>query len=404
MKLLNFSEDIFEELAQKAKSYREHLHLYPELSGKEIETSTYIEKTLRNIGFSNIRNYSNHGISVVIPSTESNIVVGLRAETDALPIEEANEVEYCSKYSGVMHACGHDVHVGIMLALAELFYKYKELTPVGIKFIFQPSEETLPGGAKAMIAEGVLTAPEVNYMLGMHVAPEMKSNLTGFRSGMYMASSDEIFITLLGKGGHAAMPHIISDPVACGAQIITSSLQVINRRTLPEIPSILSFGKFIANGKTNIIPDVVEIEGTFRTFDEKWRQKALSFLQNITKNLSETAEITSDIKIINGYPVMYNNEKLTAEMKNAVTEILGDENVKDLNLKMTSDDFAYYSQLLPSCYFRIGSKDPDCDIIRNLHTPLFDVHEKVYITGIKALAACISLGFLKREFASGRNT
>jgi amidohydrolase len=265
--------------------------------------------------------------------------------------------------------------------------------PVGVKIIFQPSEETLPGGALQMIEQGVLENPDVSSMLGIHVLPEMKAGVVGFRHGVYMASSDEIYLTLIGKGGHAAMPHLLNDPVVCAAQIITTMQQVISRRASPEIPSVLSFGKFIANGRTNVIPDVVEIEGTFRTFDEKWRQKAHKLITDISVHSAATADIVADMNIIKGYPVLKNDASLVKTMKHAVESVLGKEHIEDLPLRMTADDFAYYTQKVPSCYFRLGTGSPDNDTVRYLHTPLFDVHKDVFLTGLKALTACLFSGF-----------
>jgi amidohydrolase len=230
------------QLTEKAVTYRKHFHKHPELSGREIQTSQFIEEQLLSLGITEIVRYPDYGLSALIKGPEDAPVVGIRAEMDALPIDEANDVDYASNNQGVMHACGHDVHMGIVLSVAGFFHQHREKLPVSIKLIFQPSEETLPGGAIQMINNGVLKNPEVNYMLGMHVLPEMKAGNVGFRPGIYMASSDEIFLTLIGKGGHAAMPHLLNDPVVCAAQILTSVQQVISRRASPEIPSVLSFG------------------------------------------------------------------------------------------------------------------------------------------------------------------
>ncbi len=395
MKLNKIPEHDFSELSEKAITYRSFLHKHPELSGREKNTSQYIEQILREIGIHDIKNFSNYGIAAHIPGKDTERVVGIRAEMDALPIEEANDVDYASENQGVMHACGHDVHMGIVLALAELLFKHRSDLPVSVKLIFQPSEETLPGGASQMIEQGVLKDPDVNYMLGIHVLPEMKAGFVGFRSGIYMASSDEIYLTLIGKGGHAAMPHLLNDPVVCAAQIITSMQQVISRRASPEIPSVLSFGKFIANGRTNVIPDVVEIEGTFRTFDEQWRQKAHGLIQDISLHSAATADVVADMKIVSGYPVLKNNPELTQIMKNAVTEILGKSKIHELPLRMTADDFAYYTAQVPACYIRLGAGNPGNDTVRYLHTPLFDVHNDVFVTGIKTLAACVFEGVQK---------
>jgi len=312
---------------------------------------------------------------------------------DALPITETNDIAHKSLNEGIMHACGHDVHMGILLAFAELLFQNRTLLPVGVKLIFQPSEETLPGGASQLIKQGVFNHPNVDFMLGFHVLPEMKAGMIGFRQGIYMASSDEIYLTLHGKGGHAAMPHLLNDPVICASQILTSLQQLISRRASPEIPTVLSFGKFVANGRTNVIPDVVEIEGTFRTFNEEWREKAHSIISDITINTAKAANIRAELQIIRGYPVLFNNETLTQQMHKAVERKLGKKNVVSLPLRMTSDDFAYYSQNIPSCYFRIGAGDPGSEQIRYLHTSGFDVHNNIFTTGLNALTACLFDGY-----------
>jgi len=387
--LYQILEENIAALALIAKQHREHFHKYPELSGKEEKTSSYIVETLKQIGIEDIEVFSNLGVTACILAPKPSLLVGIRAEMDALPVDEANDVLYASLNKGVMHACGHDVHMGIALALASFFHQNKELLHVSVKFIFQPSEETLPGGAFQMIEQGVLENPKVDMMLGMHVLPEMKAGNIGFRKGMYMASSDELYITLIGKGGHAAMPHLLNDPVVCAAQIITSVQQVISRRASPEIPSVLSFGRCIANGRTNVIPDVVEIEGTFRTFDEQWRKKAHKLVKDISVNTAESADIVADVTIVKGYPVLKNNAELTEKISQAVAQKIGKNVVEELPLRMTADDFAYYTQEVPSCYFRIGAGSPSGETIRNLHTPVFDVHEDVFATGLKAMTAAV---------------
>jgi len=382
-------ESEFAAIHKKAVTYRRHIHANPELSGSEVQTAAFIEHTLKEIGIETIRHFENHGISALIKGKTLKPVIGIRAEMDALPIEETNEVDYVSKNRGVMHACGHDVHMSILLGLAELLHKHSDELPVSVELIFQPSEETLPGGAKAMIEGGVLKNPTIDFMLALHVLPEMKVGNVGFRKGMYMASGDEIYMTLLGKGGHAAMPHLLNDPVVCAAQIVTSMQQVISRRASPEIPSVLSFGRFIANGRTNVIPDVVEIEGTFRTFDEKWRIRAHKLISDIAMNTAESAGVAADVKIIKGYPVLFNNEVLTEKIIKIAKKTLGSNHVEELPLRMTADDFAYYTHEVPSCYMRIGTGTGKQGGTRFLHTPLFDVHEDSIYTGIKLLSGIL---------------
>jgi len=279
--------------------------------------------------------------------------------------------------------------MGILLATAELLFNHANLLSTGVKLIFQPSEESLPGGALQMIEQGVLSNPDVHRMIGFHVLPELPAGKVGFRQGIYMASGDEIYITVKGKGGHAAMPHLLNDPVVCASQIVTSLQQVISRKALPEIPTVLSFGRFIANGRTNVIPDIVEIEGTFRTFNEEWRKEAHDIITQICEKTAEAAGLYAEVNIIKGYPVLVNDSTLTAKLQQNVSELLGSENIEQLPLRMTTDDFARFTLKVPSCYFRVGVGDPGSTKILPLHTSKFDVHQQVYITGIKALTASI---------------
>lgn len=377
LELINFA---FEE----AVKHRRYLHAHPELSGNEKNTSEYIIKTLKNYGINNIQKYSNYGVSAFIEGHNINIVIGLRAEMDALPIEETTKLEYSSTTPGIMHACGHDLHMAILLGFSYICSQLKEKLPISFKFIFQPSEETLPGGAKQMIDNGVLTNPDVTHMLAFHAYPELQVGQIGLRPGKYMASNDEIFITLAGQGGHSAMPHLLNDPVQCAAQLITTLSQIINRRSAPDVPTILSFGKIIANGRTNVIPDKVELEGTFRTFDENWRIKAHSIIKNTTNLISQIYNVEPNLQIINGYPVLVNDEKLTILIKQLASDLLGPDSVQIIPIRTTADDFAYFTQVIPSCFIRLGVSLPNRSSA-NLHTPIFNPDESSITTALKIL-------------------
>lgn len=366
---------------EEAIKHRRYLHAHPELSGNEKNTSSYIIQTLKNYGINNIQIYSNYGVSALVEGQEKNFVIGLRAEMDALPIEEATKLEFSSTTPGVMHACGHDLHMAILLGFSYICGQLKEKLPISIKFIYQPSEETLPGGAKQMIDAGVLTNPDVTHMLAFHAFPELPVGQIGLHPGMYMASNDEIFITLTGQGGHAAMPHLLNDPVLCAAQLVTTLYQIINRRSVPDIPTILSFGKIIANGRTNVIPDKVELEGTLRTFDENWRIKAHSIIKNTTDIISQIYDVESNLQIINGYPVLVNDEKLTISIKQLTADLLGSDSVQIIPIRTTADDFAYFTQIIPSCFIRLGVSSLDKSS-ENLHTPLFSPDEKSITTAL----------------------
>lgn len=370
---------------QIALKHRRYFHANPELSGQELNTSAYIARTLQEYGIENMQIYSNYGISALVEGEDTDFVIGLRAEMDALPIEEATGLEFSSTSRGVMHACGHDMHMAILLAFASIIAQDDHKPPVSIKLIFQPSEETLPGGAKQLIDSGVLNNPSVNCMLAFHVLPDLPVGHIGLHPGKYMASNDELFITLIGHGGHAAMPHLLRDPVLCAAQIITSLSQIIGRRSRPDIPSVLSFGRVIANGRTNVIPDIVEMEGTFRTFDENWRETAHKIIAETIDNIAQMNDVDAHLQIRKGYPALINNEKLTEIIKKLASDVSGKEAVHSLPIRTTADDFAFYSHIVPSCFIRLGV-NTNAFTVGNLHTPLFNPDEKAMISALKLLA------------------
>lgn len=289
-----------------------------------------------------------------------------------------------------MHACGHDVHTASLLGTLRILQQFKAHLKGSVKFIFQPGEERLPGGASLMIAEGVLQNPEVQSIYGQHVMPLIESGKVGFRSGLYMASADEIYIRIMGKGGHAAHPHQNIDPVAIAAQVITALQQVVSRFAKPATPSVLSFGKVIADGATNIIPNEVYMEGTFRTFNEEWRTQAHERIRQICTSICEAYGAKAEVDIRKGYPFLHNDEALTERSREWAIELLGREKVVDLEIWPAGEDFAYYSQLLPSCFYRLGTRNEARSITHMLHTPLFDADEEAFKTGL-ALMSWLSL-------------
>ncbi|SHM72947.1 amidohydrolase [Chitinophaga jiangningensis] len=361
---------------------RRHLHAHPELSYKEFETAVFIEERLTAIGLP-FERMANTGIVALLKGgkAESSAVVALRADIDALPIQELNEVPYKSQNPGVMHACGHDVHTSSLLATAEILMRLKDEFSGTVKFIFQPAEELIPGGASMMIREGVLQHPKPDYMLGQHTMPELPAGKVGFRGGRYMASNDEIFLTIKGRGGHGAMPHLGIDPVLIACHIITGLQQIVSRRAEPGLPSVLSFGKMLANGATNVIPDEVRVEGTFRSMDETWRRQAHDKIRKMAEAIAEGMEGSCVVEIHQGYPVLINDDELTAASKAHAIEFLGAENVVDLDIWMAAEDFAYYSQAGPSCFYRLGVRNEERQITSGLHTATFDVDELSLLTG-----------------------
>jgi amidohydrolase len=373
---------------------RRHLHAHPEISFCEYETSAYVKARLDEMGIS-WKAMADTGVVAIIEGEKpSDQVVALRADMDALPIIEGNDVEYASQNKGVMHACGHDVHTSSLLGAAEILQSLKSKFGGTVKFIFQPGEERLPGGASLMIKEGVLENPKPGAVIGQHVMPSIACGKIGIRKGKHMASMDEISATVYGKGGHGAMPQHNIDPVLITSHIIVALQQVVSRMADPSIPTVLSFGKIIANGSINIIPDEVYIEGTFRTLDEKWRAEAHKKIKKMAEAIAESMGGSCDFKIVRGYPFLVNEEALTAQVKTIADEYLGKDNVLDLDIWMAAEDFAYYSQVIDSCFYLLGTGNKEKGIASSLHTPTFNIDEDALAlsTGLMAYIAVKRLG------------
>lgn len=357
---------------------RRHLHMNPELSFQEYNTAAWVEDYLQNkLGLKTQRLAKTGVVALIEGKSDNNKkVVGLRADMDALPITEVNDGRpYRSKNEGVMHACGHDVHTTSLLGAATILQELSQHFSGTVKLVFQPGEEKLPGGASLMIADGVLENPRPDVMIGQHVMPQIPTGKTGFRPGLYMASTDEIYMTVHGKGGHGAMPHFNIDPVLIAAHIITGLQQVVSRNANPAVPSVLSFGKVIANGATNVIPPEVKLEGTFRTLNETWRSEAHEKITRLATGIAESMGGRVDIEIRRGYPFLHNNEELTHSCKDAAADYLGEDYVENLDIWMAAEDFAYYSQEVPSCFYRLGVRNEEKGIVNSVHHPAFDADE-----------------------------
>ena len=387
MDLLKLIKQEASEMLPELVAIRRHLHMHPELSMQEKETSAFIQAKLSEYGIPFTAGMAEHGVVGLIEGKNpAKQVVALRADMDALPIAEQNQVDYCSTNPGVMHACGHDVHMTSLLGAAKILNSLKDRFEGTIKLIFQPSEERFPGGASIMIKEGVLENPAPDKMFGQHVFPTLEAGKVGLRSGKYMASADEVYLTVKGKGGHGATPELIVDPVLIAAHILVALQQIVSRNAPPQLPALLSFGRFIAEGQTNIIPNEVKLDGTFRTFDEVWRAEAHQKIKNIAESIARGMGGDCEVFIDKGYPFLVNDETLTAHAKAYAIEYLGQENVVDLDLRMTAEDFAYYSQIVPSCFYRLGTRNERKGITHNLHTPLFDIDETSLETGAGLMA------------------
>ncbi|MFT2007404.1 M20 family metallopeptidase [Pontibacter sp. 13R65] len=382
-----------EKIKELARTYaphtinqRRHLHANPELSFQEHNTAAYVEQELNSLGIATTRLAETGVVAVIEGKNPASKIVALRADLDALPIVEQNEVEYKSKNEGIMHACGHDVHTASLLGAARILQQVREEFEGSIKLIFQPGEEKFPGGASVMIKEGVLQQPAPESIMGQHVFPMLPAGKVGFRSGMYMASADEIYITVKGKGGHAAMPEQNIDTVLMSAHLIVALQQIVSRHASPKIPTVLSFGKVEAMGATNVIPNEVKIQGTFRTMDETWRKEAHKRIKKLAEGLCESMGGSCDIDIKNGYPYLKNDPELTGRARGAAEAYLGESNVVDLDLWMGAEDFAYYSQEVAACFYRLGTRSDERGITSSVHTPTFDIAEEALETSIGLMA------------------
>ena len=377
-KVKNLSETIFSDVVKN----RRHLHANPELSFEEFETCKYVKGKLEELGLEIEEGLANTGLVAYIKGrSPDSKVVALRADMDALPIFEQNEVEYKSKNEGVMHACGHDVHTSSLLGAAKILNELKDEFEGTVKLIFQPGEERLPGGASLMIKDGVLENPRPANIVGQHVMPFIDAGKVGFRSGMYMASADELFMTVKGKGGHAAMPEMNVDPITITSTIIVALQQIVSRAASPKVPTVMSFGKIEGLGATNVIPEVVKVEGTFRTMDEVWRKDAHKRMKKMAEGIAESMGAECDFEVKVGYPFLKNEPVLAEELKGYAKEYMGEENVLDLDLWMAAEDFAYYSQEIDANFYRLGIRNEAKGINSGLHTPTFDVDESCLEVG-----------------------
>jgi amidohydrolase len=382
-RIKRFSKGYLKEITQ----IRRHLHSNPELSANEANTAAFIANTLKSWGIEFQGGIAGYGIVGLIKGEKSgNKIIALRADMDALPIQEAGNAPYKSKNQGVMHACGHDVHMASLLGTARILKSLEREMSGTVKLIFQPSEEKYPGGALPMIKAGALENPRPQSILGQHVYPELEAGKIGLRSGQYMASTDEIHLTVKGKGGHGAIPHKVIDPVVITAHIILALQQIVSRNAQPTTPSVLSFGRIMADGQPNIIPDEVKVAGTMRTFNEEWRQEMQKRIRSISTSIAEGMGGSCDVSIHKGYPFVYNDPGFTAEVKKFAETYLGAENVVELEMRMTAEDFSYFAQEVPGCFYRLGVMNTERGITSNLHTSTFDVDESSLETGMGLMA------------------
>jgi amidohydrolase len=376
MNLLHKVQALSRQFHAEVVAWRRHLHAHPELSYHEHETMKYVKEQLQNMGLSPVT-MADTGLMVEIEgSNPAGRSVALRADMDALPITEANDVPYKSKKQGVMHACGHDVHTSSLLGTAKIIQEIRKDFEGTVRFLFQPGEEKNPGGASYMIRDGALHNPMPKSILGQHVFPLLPVGKIGFREGMYMASCDELYLKVIGKGGHGAAPELAVDPIVIASNIIVSLQQIISRNASPKQPTVLTFGKIEGGSTTNVIPNEVNIAGTFRAMNEEWREEALKRIKKMAESLAEGMGGKCEVVISSGYPFLKNDPELTRRIKAAAIEYMGEENVVDIDITLGAEDFAYYSQVVPASFYRLGTRNEAKGITSYVHTPTFDIDEE----------------------------
>lgn len=379
--------DIIKEKARQVfaevQEIRHHIHANPELSFEEYETAAFVSQKLTAYGIAHRSGVAGTGvIAHIYGKNPQRRCIALRADMDALPIQELNDTGYASRNPGVMHACGHDVHTSCLLGVAKILQEMRDHFEGTVKLIFQPGEEKHPGGASLLIAEGALKDPVPEAIFALHVYPHLPSGMAGFREGKYMASADEIYITIEGKGGHAALPHQTIDPIAVAAQVITALQQVVSRKSDPLVPSVLTFGKIAGGFATNVIPDKVEILGTLRTMEEDWRYEAHRWIKDIACRVSEAYGAVATVEIPKGYPFLYNDPELTGKAREWAEAYLGKNQVQTLNLRMAAEDFSFYTHHVPGCFFRIGTSKDGKAFTAPVHNARFDIDEDALRTGV----------------------
>jgi amidohydrolase len=371
--------DIGRELQPEIQTIREYLHQYPELSFQETKTQAYLIQYLHDMGVENIEQVADTGLAVIIQSSSPGKCIALRADMDALPIEEKNETNYTSKHKGIMHACGHDVHMSILMGVIRILHQNPDKWKGSLLAIFQPGEEKLPGGALKIIESGILKRHKAQLIIGQHVMPGMPIGTFGFKTGAYMASTDEIFLRIYGQGGHAAMPELTKDTVAASAEAILSMKSEIKEMSR-EIPTVLSIGFVEAKGSTNVIPSEVNMQGTFRTMDESFRKYAKQQMHSILKRVTQSYDVNYQLDIIDGYPSLTNHKEYTCSAIEYMQELVGSSKLVNLETRLTGEDFAYYSQKMPSVFYRIGIAGETLGKV-NVHNANFDIDPNALLQG-----------------------
>jgi len=382
-----------DQIRQLAKQYstdfiavRHHLHAHPELSYQEFKTSAYVQQMLTGMGIPFTPMATTGVVGLIKGKNPGKRIIALRADMDALPIKEENQVDYKSQNDGVMHACGHDVHTTVLLGAAKILHQLKDQWEGTVKLVFQPGEERNPGGASIMIKEGVLENPRPQAIFGLHVHPGLATGHLSFRGGKVMASADELYITIRSKGGHAAAPHLTADTILIASNLVVALQQIISRNRNPHDPSVLSITSFQGGYTTNVMPSEVKLMGTFRAMDEAWRFKAHGLIRKLATGLVHSMGAEIDLHIDVGYPTLYNHEALNERARQLAERFMGDANVETTELRMGAEDFGYYSQVIPGCFYRLGVMNEAKGIVSGVHTPTFNIDEDAIEIGMGMMA------------------
>ena len=382
------------EYSAEVIGWRRHLHRHPELSQQEFGTMAFVADRLRDMGLQPQTGIGKTGVMAMIRGgiDPDGYCVALRADYDALPLTEATGLPFASENEGVMHACGHDMHTSSLLGAAKILTTIRERLKGSVMLIFEPSEEMYPGGARMMMDDGLFNIVMPNEIYSFHCLPEMEVGRIGMKKGRYMASTDELYWTVKGKGGHGATPHMSVDPILIASHIVVALQQLVSRNAPPMMPTVLSFGKFIGEGRTNIIPDEVKMEGIIRTFDPQWRLDCHEKIRKMSCGIAESMGGQCDLFIDFGYPPVINDDACTQQVHDNGVDYLGADNVDWLDLRMTAEDFAFFAQKIPACYFRVGIHVPGTPYC-NLHRPdlLVDERSMEIASGFEAYNAFMAL-------------
>jgi amidohydrolase len=372
---------------------RRYLHQHPELGMQEYETSAYVVERLRALQVESIRTgIANTGVTALIhgrkPGDGASKVALVRADMDALPILEENDVEYKSLSPGAMHACGHDAHTAMLLGVARILLDRRDQFSGTVKLLFQPAEEG-PGGAKPMIEQGVLENPHVDAVFGLHVAQDLELGKIEVRPGPAMASSDRFNVIIQGKGGHGASPHLAVDPVMVAAYAVTTLQTIVSREVDPVDPAVVTVGKIQAGQANNVIPDTAELRGTVRSFNPERRQMLARRVQDVITGVAESFGASAQVEYQFGYPATINNPEMTDLVIEAARGVVGEDNVLIADLQMGAEDFSYFLQERPGCFFFVGTRNEERGLTWGHHHPRFDIDEDGMAIGMQVMASSV---------------